>query len=449
MGHFDNRLCTAEDKLNILFNKSMDILCIVDADDNKILDINETVNRVLGYSRESLIGEQFNSLFLESHKTQIDEDDKFIIRDSVIELHDCQCKDGSILPVDMTITPIPWENKNAFLATLRDSSERIEAEIKLAAEKERLAVTLASIGDGVIAIDCDKKIVLLNSVAEQMTGWTLKESESQPLEIVLQCCNEQTKRDFEIPLQCVFQKKVIETFGEHTLLRSKNLSEHPIVGSISPILLPSQEMIGIVLVFRDISHEREVERLKADFVSSVTHELRTPLTAIKGFISTINRDPMMPNETRQEFLNIIDRDADRLSSLVDDLLEISRIESGALKLDLEPVSIRQLIFTILDALNPVIDAKQIELLTDIPDKIPLLSGDENRLQSVFINLIDNAVKFSPVKSRLKISISISKQKEMSIGIQDNGIGIPPQDIPRIFDRFYRVNRPGKEIRGTG
>jgi len=188
--------------------------------------------------------------------------------------------------------------------------------------------------------------------------------------------------------------------------------------------------------------------MKTDFTSSVSHELRTPLTSIKAYTATILRDPNMSEETRRQFLTIIDEESNRLAALIEDLLEVSRIETGTTKMKQKTVDVAAVIEKVLINLTPLAHKKNIELRKYIGDELPTLQGDEGKIESVVTNLIDNAIKFTPEHGNITICAE-EANGEMVIRVTDTGMGIPRKSLSKIFDRFYRVPRPGKEIQGTG
>jgi PAS domain S-box-containing protein len=192
----------------------------------------------------------------------------------------------------------------------------------------------------------------------------------------------------------------------------------------------------------------ELNRLKNEFVSNISHELRTPLASIIGFSETIASDPDMPDEMKSEFNNTILNEGKRLARLINDVLDISKLEGG--KLDI--VKFR---FDAVEMLNEIIgaqiksaEAKNITLTSELPDEEIFIDADKDRISQVVARLLNNAVKFTNSKGRVKI-IAKNLFKEIEIIISDTGIGIPERDIPFIFQKFYRVSRPGTEIPGTG
>lgn len=319
---------------------------------------------------------------------------------------------------------------------------------QLAEEKELLAVTLSSMSDGVVVVDSQKRIILYNKVAENLTKWKSEEVQGKPIDEILRVIDEKTQNPIESPIDRVLASGQIESGTERDALVSKDAGQCPISATAAPIRKSDGTMVGIVMVLRDVSREREIDRMKTDFVSCVSHELRTPITAIKAYAATILRDENMPQETRREFLSVIDEESDLLKNLIEDLLEVSRIESGKVKFSREPVDIAPVIDQVISAVQHVADKKNIRLKTDIGDALGRVQGDVGKIQSMVMNLVHNGIKFTPEKGRVSVSVRRQAQ-ELVIRVSDTGVGIPKEALPRIFDRFYRVHRPDKPINGTG
>jgi len=361
-------------------------------------------------------------------------------------------------PIHKYLKVLPEIAKNAItrkkveeeLKKYHDNLEDLvrERTEQLAKEKELLSVTLSSMGDGVVAVDAEKRIMLLNEVAEHLTGWRFEDVIGKVIYDVFRIINESTNEAAENPVDKTLKSGKIETTSERDTLISRSGSECPISATAAPIRKNDGTMIGVVMVFRDVSQEREVDRMKTDFVSSVSHELRTPLTSIKAYTATILRDPDMAEQTRREFLATIDDESNRLARLIGDLLEVSRLDSGVVGITREAADIAGVINRVLSALGPVADKKGIKLKTDIDNELGELRGDESRIQSVVTNLVDNAIKFTPEQGRVCVSVQ-QQSEELVIRVSDTGMGIPEDALPKIFDRFYRVYRPGKQIQGTG
>jgi len=214
----------------------------------------------------------------------------------------------------------------------------------------------------------------------------------------------------------------------------------------------AQDRCGSILVFHDISEIKRLETVRSDFVANVSHELRTPLTAIRGYVETLLRAPPSNPDDAADFLGVIERNTERLSRLTEDLLTLSDLESGKMPLARRPVDIAQLAQRVLEVFWAQAEKKNLELSKQIDPGLPPLVGDFDRLQQLFINLIDNAVKYTP--SGGKITFKAAKAQAapglVQLSVSDTGCGIPEKDIPRLTERFYRVDKArSRELGGTG
>jgi PAS domain S-box-containing protein len=207
--------------------------------------------------------------------------------------------------------------------------------------------------------------------------------------------------------------------------------------------------IGIVAIFNDITEIRNIERMKSSFVATVSHELRTPLTAIKGFVATLLMDDGGFEEAeRREFYGIIDSECDRLTRLINDLLNIARIEAGeSLKPSYTDVDVRQLAQKVVMIQRQ--STSRHQLILDAPEEVPSVVADEDKLDQILTNLVNNAIKYSPHGGEVRLTIK-DVGDNLRIGVSDQGMGIPKEHLPRVFDRFHRVdNRDNRKVYGTG
>ncbi|RMH73676.1 MAG: response regulator [Gemmatimonadetes bacterium] len=232
--------------------------------------------------------------------------------------------------------------------------------------------------------------------------------------------------------------------------------------SLSLLTDHGQRPYGIIFLIQDLTASRELilqleranrelkklDDLKSDFVSSVSHELRTPLAMIKGFSSIMRKKTDLEYEKREKFLKIIEDESDRLTQLVEDLLDLSKIESGEVKLGQESMPLEPVIHEVVTSFEPEIDAKRIKLDVRIPQPLPPVFADRNAVIQALTNLISNAIKFSFEGGRIVVETE-EEADDVRVSITDEGMGIPAEDLENIFRKFYRVERPGMEIRGTG
>ncbi len=234
-------------------------------------------------------------------------------------------------------------------------------------------------------------------------------------------------------------------------IRLANLQESEAEVTIVPVDAKSE----YVIVIHDVSHVRQLERIRADFVANVSHELRTPLTTIQGYAETLLNNDLKKNKKRKDFIVKILNHSTRLSRLVSDLLELARLESGDVELKAAPCHLNAFYEQIMDVFEPVLEESGLVLKWDIPDNLPHVNVDHQLFMQVFVNLIDNAIKYTPDGSEIEISAEINTTNtettdEVVVNIKDSGIGIPLESQSRVFERFYRVDKGrARKMGGTG
>jgi two-component system phosphate regulon sensor histidine kinase PhoR len=211
-----------------------------------------------------------------------------------------------------------------------------------------------------------------------------------------------------------------------------------------------------VLVLHDVTTLRRLEKVRKDFVANVSHELRTPLTSIKGYVEALADGAMNNSEEMTRFLDIILKQSDRLNLILEDLLQLSQIESGQVLFKRESVNLNQVVERTLSLIKPLADKKGHHVTVAVPPDLPPALGDEERLVQVLTNLLDNAVKYTPERGTIQIAgrhvpARLSESRDqVELSVSDNGFGIPEADRPRVFERFYRVDKArSRELGGTG
>ena len=359
----------------------------------------------------------------------------------------------------------------AFLAFIQGRMrERIARQI--ADEREHLAVTVASIGDAVIATDTGKRITLMNQVATALTGWTETDAIGRPIGDVFRIVNESTRQTAENPIDRALKEGASQRLANHTLLVGRDGTEWPIDDSASPIRGADGKVRGAVLVFRDVSERRardaalreseqryreaagreqaaraeaeHANRLKDEFLAMLSHELRTPLNAVLGWTQILQAGAAQ-EKTVTRALASIRRNAEAQQRLVEDLLDVSRIVTGKFVLDRKPVELRVSVGAAADAIRLEALAKGVDLHVDLDGPL-VVNADPYRIQQVAANLLSNALKFTPSGGQIQVMLAAAGDRGALV-VSDTGQGIPAGLQPYIFDRFRQGD--GSRTRAHG
>ena len=305
-------------------------------------------------------------------------------------------------------------------------------------ERNRSAAILSSMIEGVAVISGDERIIFSNGPFSRILGLDdVREIEGRPL------------------LEVARQSDLLAAI-KMALSGQQQVTSEIVVGTVRPrsfavTAAPVQASShkGAVLVLHEITDLRRLERVRQDFVANVSHEFRTPLTAIQGFAETLLSGALEDPANRRRFVEIIREHATRLARLTEDLLKLSRIEAGQLKLEFRPVSVSRLIESCVETAHLKAVPRQLALNVRLPEGLPPVRGDSNSLQEVLQNLLDNALQYTPAGGKIDVSASCSNGRVV-VTVADTGIGIPQVEQERIFERFYRVDAArSREAGGTG
>jgi two-component system, OmpR family, phosphate regulon sensor histidine kinase PhoR len=304
-------------------------------------------------------------------------------------------------------------------------------------ERNRSAAILRSMIEGVAVISAQERVLFSNRAFSQILGLDSVSVEGRTL------------------IEAIRQSDLL-AITKRALAGQEEISSEIVVGTVRPrsfavTAAPVQAdgPAGAVLVLHDISELRRLERVRQDFVANVSHEFRTPLTAIQGFAETLLGGALDDQANRRRFVEIIRDHAARLARLTEDLLKLSRIEAGQLNLEFRPVSVYQLVESCLETARLKAASKQLSIEAEIPENLPPVRGDANRLQELLQNLLDNALQYTPPGG--KVTLAAAREGDrVTITVADTGIGIPQAEQTRIFERFYRVDAArSREAGGTG
>jgi PAS domain S-box-containing protein len=343
-------------------------------------------------------------------------------------------------------------NNAALYGFIRESAERLGTMLRdQQIEAAKAQAILESVADGVMVVDAADSIILFNAAAERMLGRARESMFNRSATDVSGLYG---------PMATHWEKQVERWRNESQSRRDTPALSHNIhiedekrfvKVSIAPVTL-GEEFLGTVSVFRDITAEVEADRAKSEFVSTVSHELRTPMTSIKGYADLLLMGAAGAlNENQDRFLNIIKSNADRLSVLVNDLLDISRIETGRVVLDRKHVSMVVVVEQVIASLRERIEQKQLTLHTEFPpDDSLLVLGDHARLTQILTNLVSNAQQYTLPGGTITVRAQPGDDGMLLVEVNDTGIGIAAEDQPKVFDRFFRADDPVVQaFSGTG
>lgn len=309
-----------------------------------------------------------------------------------------------------------------------------------------------------IATDLKGLITFINPTAAAITGWSATEAAGKSFDEVFHVVNEDTGEPVENPFAIVKRQGNVVGLANHTVLITRDGHHLPIEDSGAPIKDPDGKMVGVIVVFHDTSERRRIEqereallsseqearqqaeasdRLKDEFLATVSHELRTPLSAILGWSAMLNLGDI-DAKTRDNALKVIERNARSQASIIDDILDVSRIITGKLNIEQRTVDLAPIVHTAVDTLHPAATAKGIKLTVALEQTKSLVTGDPARLQQIVWNLVSNAIKFTPSGGRIAARLThVDSQLELSVS--DTGIGISKPFLPHVFERFRQAD----------
>ena len=342
-------------------------------------------------------------------------------------------------------------NDRALLQSFADQAaiavQNAQLYTKVSREKQRMDALLDSAADGILILSADHTIERCNPAFLRMVGLPFDSVRGQPHEQIIRFTHHEDGKTLEQTELGGWPLTPNATlYVEGDLERETGLAL-PVGITYAPLLGEDGKLVNIVATVRDITRFREAEELKSTFISVVSHELKTPVALIKGYVSTLRReDASWDRRVISDSLEVIEEEADRLTELIENLLDATRLQAGALAINQSDVALNQLAERISERFRTQTTAHTI--VVEFPPEFPIILADEERISQILSNLLSNAIKYSPAGGEIRISGKV-KPEQVVICVSYQGPGIAPGDIPYIFDRFYRSTDVSRSTKGAG
>lgn len=339
----------------------------------------------------------------------------------------------------------------SYAKACEDTKRRLGEELKQSRirsqlserEKRQTEAILYSLRDAVLVADGAGRLLMANEPAAHLFGFDAEQARYKPLEQVIG----ETHGAF---VELVRQSGRSRTEATRRELEFVRGDRPHVFETILSCVEEEGKVQGIVVVLHDVTREKEVSQMKNDFVSHVSHELKTPLASITAYSEMLVDGEADDEETRKEFYTVIQSQAQRLNRLIEDILNVSRIESGLIKISKEPASLTILIEDQMQMIRGFAEEKNITIVGQRPIVYDQVSVDKDMISQVIVNLLSNAVKYTPPGGRVTVETEVDATADIvRVTVTDTGVGIPPDEVERVFDKFYRVGANKKQAKGTG
>lgn len=313
---------------------------------------------------------------------------------------------------------------------------------KVLSAKEETEAVIRSIAEGLVVIDKNGKVIMMNPAAEKLLGVSKKDKVGKP---ILEGVKEEQ-------LFSLAKGSREEEEKEIELISKHDDTKRVLRASTAVIENENGQTVGMVSVLSDITKQRELDQVKSNFVANVSHELRTPLVAIGKSLSLIlDKTAGQLSQTQEQLLSVADRNLKRLTFLINDLLDLSKMEAGKTELRCEYASLGDVVHECVEGLSTWAGTKSIRIMQDIEAGLPKVFIDPNRITQVLNNLLGNSIKFTPTDGTIIVRVRMRKENlAVEISVQDTGVGINKENVTKVFDKFYQVGeRVATDISGTG
>src|ERR1051326_909216 len=442
-----------EAKFRDLLESTPDAIVMVNIT-GRIILVNSQAERTFGYHRAELIGQSIELLLPRrfqtahlAHRGNFFSQPRARSMGAGLDLYGVR-KNGQEFPVEISLSPLETEEGTMVMSAVRDITARKKAE-------QKFKDLLESAPDAMVIVNQKGDIVLVNSQAVKLFGWKQEELMGQKIEVLVP----QRVRDIHPPHRTnFFDSPKARSMGAGLELNGlrKDGSEFPVEISLSP--LETEEGLFVSSAIRDVTERKRFEqtlqdanRLKSEFLASMSHELRTPLNGILGFSEfLIDEKPGPLNEAQKEYLNDILNSGRHLLQLINDVLDLSKVEAGRMDLFVESFSLTEAIDHAISVVSSLARDKQIEITREMTLEADEVTLDQQRLKQILYNLLSNAVKFTDERGRVRIAADTVDADRFRIQVIDNGIGIKKEDMKRLFKEFEQLDSgTSRRYGGTG
>jgi two-component system phosphate regulon sensor histidine kinase PhoR len=338
-------------------------------------------------------------------------------------------------------------NVERRVAELVEEHKHMSLELSLAETRRRQAeAVIGSISDPLIVTDAFGQLILANAAAEALLAFKRDESLRKPIAEVIgdESVVSVIKRVSEADVRAANRTIQWETDSQTYAIKFSPFLPDTASGGTG------QNGHGVVAIFRNVTKERQADKNKSEFVAHAAHELRTPLSSIRAYVEMLVDGEVEDEKTREEYYEIIYSSADRLGRMIDNILNISRIEAGTVRINREPVAISMVVKEAIDVVRPQAEEKRIDLTEELTPVVFRVEADRDMIYQAILNLLSNAIKYTPEGGKVHVRMAPHEEDRIiSIKVRDSGVGIPKEDLPRMFEKFFRVEANKKMAKGTG
>lgn len=340
-------------------------------------------------------------------------------------------------------TPIRSEGAGAEVDTLAQSLDRMRRSLlrqigALEEERRLMDSVLSGMREGLLAVDTGRRVILANASLRRDLGLALADLPGRPLAEVI--------RDPGVTE--AFQRALDERAESRVSVAVRFPAERFLELFVAPLDAPDGRPLGAVGLFLDVTRLQALEKMRREFIADVSHEMRTPIASLRAAVENLQGPAGSDERDRAQFLAIVRRNAERMEALIDDLTDLSLIETGAITLEPEILGLREVVRDAVDALSGRAAAREVALAAEVPPGL-LLRGDRRRIDQILVNILDNGIKFNRRGGKVRIG-AVAGKGRLVLTVEDSGEGVPPQDLEKIFQRFYRREKSrSREAGGTG